>query len=352
MTHLRFAALLLTVAALAYYLWPAGNPDSVAEVETRAILLPPAASTDAAPVNSVVNPVTPPPAVIDSNATPPRVASLVHSSASGLVRNAYGIPMEGVEIIARHHSANGTELVRSAAISDYRGEFVLGQLLPGRQYSLRVTPRDGYAAYDLENFVAGQTERLQDIVMRHVSLVDVDGMVVDVDRAPVADFEFVVGSLSTEFPVRVVKSDSTGFFSLREFPAGDIRIATNGADYFRIQGLKLRPDEYQNLTLVIDRGSYYLAGWVSDENGAPVVEAQVILKSSFNTGEYQSISNRATVSDSNGAFEFAQLGGNPATLAIYANGFETRTLRHRFGSFSDYLRVELTPIDRRGAAVR
>ena len=350
MTRLRFAAILFAAAARAYYLWPVGNPDTLPGIEIRATPPPTEPSPVTPPAAATEIPATRPPATSDETAASPAPAAQVRLSVPGLVRNASGIPLEGVEIIATNHTANGIELARSSAISDFRGEFVLERLLPARLYSLSVTPRDDHVAYNLQTFIAGQTERLQDIIMRHVSLVDVDGMVVDVDQAPVANFEFVVGSLSTELPVQTVKSDSSGFFSLRGFPAGDIRIATNASEYFSIQGLKLRPDEYRNLTLVIDRGNYHLAGWVSDQNGAPVIEAQVILKSSFDIGDYQSISNRATITGPSGGFEFAQLGGKPVTLAIYANGFETRTLQHRFGSYSDILNVELVPVARSGAA--
>ena len=265
MTTLRLAAILLAAALCALYLRPADFPDEAPDSEIRATGPPPGSERPSA----AAEPTAPLPAARPGTqgkpvAGSPAAAPLLRSRVHGLVRNAHGIPLEGIEIVAGTHTANGIELARSSAVSDYRGEFVLEQLLPGRQYSLAITPRDDQVAYDLEPFIAGRTERLQDIVLRHVPMVDVDGMVVDVDRSPVADFEFTVGSLSIEFPPRVVKSDSTGFFSLHDFPAGEIRIATKASDYYRIQGLELRPDVYHNLILIIDRGSHHLAGWVSD----------------------------------------------------------------------------------------
>jgi len=303
---------------------------------------PPKSETDSIPVISPESPQASQTLAAGRGDTANTPQPPARASVRGLIRNASGVPLEGIQILARNFTANGSELARSNAISDYHGEFILGQLLPGRQYHLEVTPQDDYSAFNLEPFIAGRTENLPDIVLRRVHLVDVDGMVVDFNQAPVADFEFSIRSLSTEFPDRVAKSDSTGFFSLRQFPAGEIRIATNASDYFRVEGLELRPDEYHNLELVIDRGSYHLAGWVSDDNGAPVAAAQVTIKSAYDTGEYRTFSYRSTVTDANGNFEFSQLGGKPVTFDVYASDFETHSEIYRFGSYSDFIAVKLT----------
>ncbi len=168
-------------------------------------------------------------------------------------------------------------------------------------------------------------------------------MIVDTNGAPVANFELSVRSLAADFPDRVIKSDASGYFRLENFPAGELRIATNASDYYRIKGLELRPDEYRNLTLIIDRGNYYLAGQVGDSNGAPVQQAQVTLKSAFATGEYHSYSYRSTVTDANGRFEFFDLGGKQLTLGVYANGYRSHIQRHDFVSFSDRVEIILEP---------
>ena len=107
------------------------------------------------------------------------------------------------------------------------------------------------------------------------------------------------------------------------------------------KGLELLPGEYRNLTLVIDQGSYYLSGWVSDGFGAPLPEVIITLKSAFATEGYHSFSYRSVATDSNGAFEFAGLGGHQLTIGVYANGFKTYIKQHDFSSFSDALEIVL-----------
>lgn len=343
MTNLRLAAILtIAVAAAVLLLRPDGAEVPNRSSATGNRVADPSPPVSDAAANPTIVPESPQAPQTRDASRADTARTPVRASVRGLIRNASGVPLDGVRILARNFTANGSELARSSAVSDYHGEFILEQLLPGRQYQLEITPQDGYSAFDLEPFVAGQSENLPDIVLRHVDLVDVDGMVIDFNQAPLADFEFSIRSLSTEFPDRIAQSDSTGFFSLRQFPAGEIRVATNASDYFRVEGLELRSDEYHNLVLVIDRGSYHLAGVVSDDSGAPVAVAQVTLESTFDTGEYRSYSYRSTITDANGNFEFSQLGGKPVTLGVYASDFENHSENHRFGSYSDFISVKLS----------
>ncbi len=260
---------------------------------------------------------------------------------AGWVGNANVTGLGGIEIEAQSLGFDGEEIVSIRATSNGSGDFILENIVSGRQYKLEIKPQDNYAGHRLDAFTSGSAEALKKIILDRIELVDVEGMIVDTNLAPVADFELSVRSLAAEFPDRIIRSDSTGYFKLSAFPAGELRIATNASDYYRIKGLELRPDEYHNLTLMIDRGSYHLSGWVSDDNGSPLAQVQVTLKSAFATGEYHSFSYRSTVTDDNGGFEFAQLGGHRLSLGIYAKGFETYIREHEFESFADSIRVRL-----------
>ena len=264
-------------------------------------------------------------------------------SLRGWVGDASGTGLEGIDIEVESHGFDGEDIVRLSVTSDNSGEFQLENIVPQRQYKLEIKPQASYAAHSIDSFTADSAEALQKIVLQRVELVDVEGMIVDTNLAPVADFELSVRSLAVEFPDRVIRSDSTGYFELSAFPAGELRIATNASDYYRIKGLELKPDEYHNLTLMIDRGNYRLSGWVGDNNGAPLSQVQVTLKSAFAGDGYHSFSYRSTVTDDNGAFEFEQLGGHPATLEIHADGFQTFIRRHEFESFSDSIELRLQP---------
>ena len=178
-----------------------------------------------------------------------------------------------------------------------------------------------------------------------VTLVDVDGLIVDSNRAPVPDFEFEVHSLDARFPERRIESDASGYFRLTGFPAGEIRIATSQADYYRIKGIELDADVYENLTLVIDRGNHHLSGRVSDADGAPLARARVTLKSAFDGDGYHSYSYRSRLTDDSGAFAFADLGSHDKTLGVYATGYQSHLRRHRFSSFADHLEIRLRAAD-------
>jgi len=287
------------------------------------------ASSDVAQVNSIVD---------DSNEQALPAEDTV--AVNGRISNSAGDALSGFEIEVENHGFDGEEIVLNRISSDQRGEFTI-DLVPQRQYKLSIKPTRDYAGYSIDAFTAEAAGHLQNIVLEQIELIDIDGMIVDTDRAPLADFELQLRHMSVEFPDTVIRSDSSGYFALRDFPAGELRIATNTPDYFRIKGLQLRSDEYRNLTLIIDRGRYQLSGRVSDANGTPLAQAQVTVKSAFATAEYHSFSRRATTTDANGSFSFAELGGHRVTLGVYASGFKTHIEHHEFQSFSDSLMVVL-----------
>ena len=259
---------------------------------------------------------------------------------SGRVGNRSGTALAGLEIEIESKGFDGENISSARVVSDQLGAFTL-QMVPERQYSLSINAAGDYAGFSLDAITEKDAERLRNIVLERVELVDVDGLIVDTNLSPVGDFELTLRHLSLDYPERIIRSDSSGYFSLKGFPAGAWRIATNQSDYFRIKGLELKPGEYRNLTLKIDRGSYHLSGLVRDNYGAPLAEVVITLKSAFATEEYHSFSYRSTSTDANGAFEFAGLGGNQLTIAVYATGFETHILLHDFNSFSDSLEIVL-----------
>jgi hypothetical protein len=259
---------------------------------------------------------------------------------SGRVGNRSGTALAGLEIEIESKGFDGENISSARVVSDQLGAFTL-QMVPERQYNLRINAAGDYAGFSLDAITDKDAGRLRDIVLERVELVDVDGLIVDTDLSPVADFELSLRHLSLDYPDRIIRSDSSGYFSIKGFPAGEWRIATNQSDYYRIKGLELKPGEYRNLTLKIDRGSYHLSGLVRDSYGAPLAEVIVTLKSAFTAGEYHSFSYRSIATDANGAFEFAGLGGHQMTIGIYATGFKTYVKQYDFNSFSDSLEIVL-----------
>lgn len=259
----------------------------------------------------------------------------------GWIGDSDGSGVGNIEIEIESLGFDGEDIVTRRTRSGASGEFVLRSLVADRQYRLDIRPQGDFAAFSLDSFSSDDAAALERIVLQRIALVDVDGMIVDTNYAPVPNFELQVRSLAVEYPDRVIRSDSSGYFSLPAFPAGELRIATNASDYYRIRGLELRPDEYRNLTLMIDRGNYHLSGWVGDDSGVPLEDVQITLKSAFATDEYHSFSYRTTVTDANGGFEFAGLGGHRLTLGVYARGYESLIRQHDFESFADRIELRL-----------
>lgn len=341
-TKLLPAISVLLVVALAAYLRPWSDQAPPPASENAAVDQQPAESTQQQALTTIMpsTPTPPAPATAESRSqTSPPPENLM--PARGWVRDPSGTGLEGIKVEIESSAVDGEEISILSDVTDASGEFVVAGLAPEREYKLRVEPVGEFAGHSIEPFTVSANSPPNVIVLERLSLVNVDGIIVDTDRAPVPDFELSVRSLAAEFPDRTIRSDATGYFRLEGFPAGELRIATNASDYYRIKGLTLQPNEYQNLTLMIDRGSYHLSGWVSDENGSPVTEAQVTLKSAFAGDGYHSFSYRTTVTDTNGAFEFAQLGGHKMTLGIYARGYRSHILQHEFQSFADNLEIRL-----------
>ncbi len=325
-------------------LWMNRTPPEPTQADSRIVV--------AAPIEKITPP--PEPVAVEQDAvslaqSTEAVTSEVDQSSpvepgitlNGWIGSESGTGLEGIEIEIESHGFDGEEIVATGATSNASGEFFLENIVPERQYKLEIKPQHSYAGHSLDSFTADSAEALKKITLTRIELVDAEGMIVDTNLAPVADFELSIRSLVAQFPDRAIRSDSSGYFKLTAFPAGELRTATNASDYYRIKGLELRPDEYRNLTLIIDRGNHHLSGWVSDDNGAPLAQVQVTLKSAFATDEYHSFSYRSTVTDDNGGFEFSQLGGHRLTLGIYASGFKTLIRQHEFKSFADSVEIKL-----------
>lgn len=71
---------------------------------------------------------------------------------------------------------------------------------------------------------------------------------------------------------------------------------------------------------MLDKGSYHFSGWVSDELGAPISQAGMVMTSLLTHEGIQSSSYRFRLTDISGEFTFFGLGGHEHKLVIVANG--------------------------------
>ena len=336
--RLRFlplAAIALALTAV-YLSWLQPRPPEVdrdAPAETAATS--PDAGVAPPPAGEVVAAIPPPPA--------PVVADASSITVTGRITDPDGAPLGGIPIeLQPRDDAAGTSITRRR--SDRSGEFRFDAITPGRPYQLRVAPTDEYRGLVNESLVFDAAAPRLDIVLERITLVDADGIVVDTSQAPVPDFTFRLRSATTNLPDRVITSDASGYFRLDDFPAGELEINTSGRDYYRIQGVELRAEAYNYLTLIVDHGQYRLSGIVVDPDGVPVAGARLTLKGAISAGGYHTYSFRTKTTNTEGDFAFNDLGSYRYTLDVHAAGFETEVRDHEFQSFAEHLDITLQPL--------
>ena len=260
---------------------------------------------------------------------------------AGRIVNMDGEGLANIKMRLRTQRSQDRKFILRQTVTDAKGEFVLGDLDPQGVYLLFTEALSEYPGYRLNGFTLDSLPVPFEIRLKRLNLVDIEGTVVDAEHAPVANFTLTIDSIDAEYPSRTVTSDISGYFRLEAFPAGGLKIYTATPEYFRILGLRTKAEEYRNLTLVIDRGRYKLAGRVLDEHNSPIVPARITLNSVIVGSEYHSRASRTSLTDASGHFEFNGLGGIAHTLGVYANGYKPHIEYHEFQSFSDHLEIRL-----------
>ena len=265
---------------------------------------------------------------------------------SGWVGNDAGVALAAVRVeLTALETGNGDNFYLTV-FTDANGNFNLEGVGAGERYRLSVKPAPEYQGYQDNDFVASPNPEQINIVLNSLKLVNIDGMILNPQSAPIPNFELQVSNVTTGIHSRKIVSDASGFFSLKDFPLGAIsltsRLASRGAEYFKISGLTLTDDEYRNLMLIVDKGSHYLSGWVSDENGIGVAKAMVTMTAIMRDGSIEYFSYRSQSTDHAGRFAFTNVGGGEHQLSVYANGFDNHDRVHRFDAQSDEIQVSLT----------
>ena len=183
------------------------------------------------------------------------------------------------------------------------------------------------------------------IELKSLKFVDIDGMILNREAAPVSDFEIYVSNVTTGVHSSKIVSDSSGFFSLKNFPVGEVSLSTRGSDIYEVTGLVLTDDEYQNLQLTIDRGNHYLTGWIRDENGIVPLRTMVTLDQTFHEGPVRYHQYRSQATDNDGKFTFSNLGTGEYRVTVYAQDYQKQELMHRIRNQSDEIEVTLRRTD-------
>jgi hypothetical protein len=328
------AILVLLVSGLGYT-WITSHVDDSGQVETVAPSHTPVAVTaprenQPADTTAATNQVT----ELPTEASRP--VQLV-----GRIVNFEGKGLAGINVHLRTLRGTDREFLIRQAMTDAKGKFVLDDLVPHVTYMLFTEAVAKYPGYRLDGFILESLPAPFEIQLSRLDLTNLEGTVVDTEHAPVVNFTLTIDNLDFNYPSRTITSDASGYFRLEAFPAGLLKIYTAAQDYFRIQGLRTRTEEYRNLTLVIDRGQYSLVGRIHDERGLPIALARVTLNSVIVGNEYHSQASRTRLTNTLGDFEFTGLGGIAHILRVYANGYRPHIENHEFQSFSDHLDINL-----------
>lgn len=259
----------------------------------------------------------------------------------GWIANEIGIGLEGARVELNASYTRNRDSFYLTDFTDTNGNFEFEGVRAEETYKLSVNLTPEYPYYEDLDFQVTQNPGQINIVLKKLSFVDIDGMILDRNSTPVPDYEMYISNVTTGIHSRKIVSDSSGFFTLSNFPLGEVRLSTRGAEFFKISGLEITDTGYQNLKLVVDRGSHYLLGWISDENGIAVKKAMVTLDRKFRDGEVEHSSYRSQSTDGNGGFTFENLGDGEYHVTVYALGFENQDFSHRFDEQSDEIFVTL-----------
>ncbi len=268
---------------------------------------------------------------------------------TGWVGNEAGVALEAVRVELIAQKGGDRDSFFLTVFTDASGHFRLEGVRAGEQYQLSVNPTAQYQGYRDNDLAVSANPAPINIVLNSLKLIDLDGMILNRESAPIPDFEIQISNLTTGTHSRKIVSDASGFFSLREFPLGAVnlttRLSSQGAEYFRISGLTLTDTEYRNLILIVDKGSHYLSGWVSDINGITVARAMVTLEAKAEDGPVEYFSYRSQSTEPSGRFVFTDVGGGEHRLSVYADGFDKQELVHRFTAQADEIQIKLTRQD-------
>jgi hypothetical protein len=264
------------------------------------------------------------------------------TTLQGWIRNDIGAGLANQKIRLVSRGGLGPGSVFYVIHSDDKGDFSFEGIRSGLSYKLEVYPPPGYSGFVIHVLNVTQYTPRLDIVLDRLNLIELRGMVVNREATPVPDFKMLLESISTNYPVQTVITDSSGFYSLDNFPLGEVKFSTLAPEYFRISGMMLDRNEAQNLILIVDKGSFYLSGWVSDNNGIPLESARVTLDSNYIDGEIKSYSYRSIHTDNAGTFIFSDLGNYDHLITVYAEGYKKEEIMHSFNTPSDNVHITVT----------
>ena len=255
---------------------------------------------------------------------------------SGTVRTGRGDPVASATVMLTGRSGSSYQ-----SVSDTDGAFSISGVKPDAGYYLRVLAAPPFSDYVRRDIRVTEDGVELEIVLESFPTARLTGRMVDVEGDAVAGFRLWVLTTAAVRGALPITGDDRGYFELDEAPAGIVSFDTRSSPRFQITGVSLPEGGEADVWLVLDWGTYEMAGEVLDDRGDPVGGARVILGWSHAEAGVNSTSSREVRTDAGGRFRFAQLGPGWHVLDVRAPGFPPRTESHEVGPYPDELEIRL-----------
>jgi hypothetical protein len=232
---------------------------------------------------------------------------------------------------------------RYQSVSDPDGAFSIPGVKIEAGYYLRVLAPAPFSDYVQRNIRVTEDGVELEVVLEAFPTGRLTGRMVDVEGDAVVGFRLWVLTTAAVRGAVPITSDDRGYFELNEAPAGSVSFDTRSSPRLQISGVSLPEGGEADVWLVLDWGTYEMAGRVLDDRGDPVGGARVILGWSHDEAGTNSTSSREERTDAEGRFRFAQLGPGWHVLDVRAPGFPPRTESYDVGPYPDELEIRLSP---------
>ena len=245
------------------------------------------------------------------------------TSINGTVYSDSGEPLAGRTVELRPRSGQRTD----RTTTDREGRYTFPIVESPADYRLIVFGGAGHKDYQQPVNLTADTDEL-DVVVEAYEFGEVTGQLVNLNGAPVPDFDLVLRNTASRKPNALVSTDKHGNFEIPAAPAGDLVVASQSTPSFMVQGLYLKPGDKLHLPLVLDWGEHEIHGIVIDAHDNPVPASRIILRWSHQVDGITTKATRRAAADTQGQFAFTNLGPGPHSLRIDAPGFSTVDIDH------------------------
>lgn len=250
--------------------------------------------------------------------------------------NGTGIPGEIINL------SSLTEGLYYSTRSDATGNFSFEGIKRGVSYSVDVKASEKYKNNPIENITITDHGIPVFITLEPISLVNIDGVVIDSYGGSVKNLKFKIRSDINSIYDTQLTSDEHGRFFLPGFPLGKLSFTTESPLFFKVSGVDLSKSRHANLVIPVDVGPHQISGWIRNQYGMPLKAARVVLDAQFKFNGLDSISIRTYVTDESGYFEFSRLGPGEHYVTVYARGFINQGVSYDTSARIDPLYIQLS----------